>query len=64
MNSKKLDLKEMRAYLPKNFSEVQKSLFYSVVALNVMKTSDKAHDRYVAKWQPYPTLVKTEEIQL
>ena len=30
MNSKQLDLKEMRAYLPKNFSEVQKCLFYSV----------------------------------
>lgn len=30
MNSKQSDLKEMRAYLPKNFSEVQKCLFYSV----------------------------------
>lgn len=42
MNSKKLNVREMRAYLPSNFSEVQKSVFYSVVALNVMKTSDKA----------------------
>lgn len=30
MNSKQLDLKEMRVYFPKNFSEVQKCLFYSV----------------------------------
>lgn len=33
MNSKQLDLKQMRAYLPKNSSEVQKCLFYSVGSL-------------------------------
>lgn len=29
MNSKQYYLKEMRVYLPKNFSELQKCLFYS-----------------------------------
>lgn len=62
MNSKHSDLKEMRAYLPKNFSEVQKCLFYSVGSVHDENQIRLAYKQYLVKWHPYPIPAKTAQV--